>query len=115
MIIIRCIKNVEKELEVVNNELERELKKVESDYSYILDLQNTKSDLENYLEKYKKNLSELNDIEARIYYKIVYDGLNIMKAIEKVAEENYLNSQKPTDTIHIYKKIFPKVKKLLEI
>lgn len=113
MIIVKCIKNVEKELEVINSELERESTKQEKNEEYITELSKEKENLEEYLESYKKNLKELNEIETRIYYKIVYEGFGVMKAIEKVAEENYLNGVKPTNVQWIHTKIFPNVKKKL--
>lgn len=113
MIIVKCIKNVEKELEVINSELERELSKSSHNAELIVELKKEKSNLEKYLENYKKSLKELNEIESRIYYKIVYEGISVMKAIEKVAEENYLNGVKPTNVQWIHTKIFPNVKKRL--
>ena len=108
MIIVKCIKKVEKELEVINSELNRESKKEEVNQQYICELSKTKDELEKYLEQYKKNLSELDDIEARIYYKIVYQGLNPMKAIDKVAEENYLRDISPCNPDYIRKSIYAK-------
>lgn len=115
MIIVKCIKNVEKELEVIGSELERELTKKDKNEQYILQLKNEKENLDNYLEKYKKNLSELDDIEARIYYKIVYEGINPTRAIDIIAEENYLNDKKPTNSIYIFNKIYPNVKKMIKV
>lgn len=114
MIIVKCIKNVEKELEVINSELKRESTKQKKNEKYIIELFKEKENLEEYLEQYKKNLSELNEIETRIYYKIAYEGLNPMKAIEKVAEENYLKDITPCNVCYIHRKIFPKVRKLLK-
>ena len=113
MIIIECIKNVEKELEVINIELERESKKEVVNLDLIKKLTTKKDELQQYIDKYKSNLSKLDDVRARIYYKIVYEGLNPMKAIDKVAEENYLNDKKPTSNNYIFRVIYPKVKKML--
>lgn len=113
MLIVKCIKNVEKELEVVNIELERERKKEEVDPLKIKELTYKQEELQQYLDKYKSNLSQLDDIEARIYYKIAYEGLNPMKAIDKVAEENYLNDKKPTSNNYIFRVFYPNVKKML--
>lgn len=108
MLIIKCIKNVEKELEIVNLELERTNN---SDKELLMQ----KEELTSYLEKYKQALKSLDEIESRIYFKIVYEGIPPTKAIEKVAEENYLKDIKPNNWVYIYNKIYPKVKKLLEI
>ena len=113
MIIVKCIKNVEKELEIISIELERESLKENPDEKYTNKLLKEKEKLEKYLNKYKDNLSKLDDIEARIYYKIAYEGLNPMKAIDKVAEENYLNDKKPTNNNYIFRTIYPKIKKML--
>ena len=114
MIIVKCIKNVEKELEVINSELERESTKQEKNKEYIAELSKEKENLEEYLENYKKNLKELDEIETRIYYKIVYDGMNSMKAIEKVAEENYLTDKRPSNSNYIFRKIYPKIRKMIK-
>lgn len=113
MLIVKCIKNVEKELEVINIELERESSKESPDEAYINKLFKEKDKLEKYLNKYQDNLSKLDDLESRIYYKIAYEGLNPMKAIDKVAEENYLNDKKPTSNNYIFRTVYPKIKKML--
>lgn len=114
MIIVKCIKNIEKELEVINSELERESTKQKKNEEYITELSKEKENLEEYLESYKKNLKELDEIETRIYYKIVYEGFGVMKAIEKVAEENYLKDTIPSNACYIHREIFPKVRKMLK-
>lgn len=113
MIIVKCIKNVEKELEVIDIELERESNKKQANQEQIDKLVKQKEDLQSYIDKYKLNLSQLDDLSARIYYKIAYEGLNPMKAIDKVAEENYLNDKKPTSNNYIFRTIYPKIKELL--
>lgn len=114
MIIIKCIKNVEQELKVIQSELERELSKQNQNEERISALTKSKNELQNYIEKYKKILANLDDVEARIYYKIVYEGINPTKAIDIIAEENYLNDKKPTSSGHIFRKIYPKIKKEIE-
>ena len=114
MLIVKCIKNVEKELKVIKSELERESIKENKNQKYIDELIKNKEELENYIEKYKENLSQLDDIEARIYYKIVYEGINPTKAIDIIAEENYLNDKKPTSSGHIFREFYPKVKKMIK-
>lgn len=107
MLVVKCIKNVEKELQVVNLELER------TGYEDQELIQKQK-ELTDYLEKYKSVLLELSDMESRLYYKIVYEGLNPSRAIEKVAEENYLNDVRPNNPDHIRKFIYKNVKKYLQ-
>ena len=107
MLIVKCIKNVEKELEIVNLELKRT-------NNADKELLKEKEELTAYLENYKEALKGLDEIESRIYYKIVYEGFPPTKAIEKVAEENYLRDIKPNNWVYIYNKIYPTVKKLLE-
>jgi len=55
----------------------------------------------------KKDLSELNGIEYSLYSKIIVGGLNISKAIEKVAEEE------GKDISTIWKNYYPKIKNRL--
>ncbi len=114
MIIVKCIKNVEKELEVINSELNRESKKEKVNQQYICELSKNKDELERYLNQYKKNLSELDNIEARLYYKIVYEGLPPTKAINKIADENYARDLRPSSPEHIFRTFYPKIKKLIE-
>lgn len=106
MIIVKCINDVKTELEVVDLELQRT-------GNNNPELISKKEELVSYLEKYQNALKNMNDLESRIYCKIVFDGLNPMKAIEKVAEENYLKDIKPSTPLHIYQKYFPKVRKFL--
>ena len=49
----------------------------------------------------------------RIYVNIL-SGLSINKSIAKVANENYFNNIKPTSERAIYKKYYPKLKKILK-
>ena len=56
----------------------------------------------------KKDLSELNGIEYNLYSKIVVDGLNISKAIEKVSIEE------DKDVSTIWKNYYPKIKKKIQ-
>lgn len=70
---------------------------------------------EQLIKKCKENLSKLsnNSIEYRIY--IYYlDGLNINKAISKVADENYRMNIKPSSERAIYKNYYSKIKKYIE-
>lgn len=69
---------------------------------------------EDLIEECKKNLKELsnNKIEYRLYLKIL-NGLKPSKAVEEVANENYLNGVKPTDIPYIFTKYYKKIKKYL--
>lgn len=44
--------------------------------------------LKNYLNVMSENLSKLDGIKYRLYYEIVVNGMNISKAVEKVANTN---------------------------
>lgn len=57
----------------------------------------------------KKDLSELKGIEYNLYSKIVVEGLNVSKAIEKVS----LEEEKDISTI--WKNYYPKIKKRLQL
>ena len=57
----------------------------------------------------KKDLSELKGIEYNLYTKIIVDGFNISKAIEKVAQEE------EKDISTIWKNYYPKIKNKLII
>ncbi len=71
---------------------------------------------EELIEKCKYNLSKLSDNQIcyRIYLYIL-NGMKISKAIEKVAEENYLKGIKPTSEAGIYKYYYPKLKKIINV
>lgn len=66
------------------------------------------------IEKCKKSLEELsnNKIEYRLYLKIL-NGLKPSKAVEEVANENYLNGIKPTVYLIFLQNIIKKIKKYL--
>ena len=96
MIVIKCIKQVETELNTINSELERIKNNKLNNTDYKAELLIEKQKLEEILDKYKLNLYELPDIESRLYRKLVYEGKNVTKAVDEIAEENYLNSEKTT-------------------
>jgi len=110
--IIKCIKQVELELNTINDELKR-IGNNPKDIHYFEDLQNEKQMLEKQKNKYKENLKKLPDLESRIYNKVVYEGINVTKAIRDIADENYMNDQKPTDPDYIFKKYWKKVKEII--
>ena len=68
------------------------------------------------LEKCKNNLSKLSSDQIcyRIYVKIL-NGYSLSKAIELVAEENFLNDEKPYHINSIWRNYYPKLKKILKV
>lgn len=60
--------------------------------------------LKNNLNLMKENLKKLDGIENKLYYQIVVKGLNVTKAIDKVAYEE------DKDISTIWKIYYPKVK-----
>lgn len=70
---------------------------------------------EQLIEKCKDNLSKLSDNQIcyRIYLHML-NGLNPSKAIEKVAEENYVNDVKPSSTQSLWL-YYKKIKKILKL
>lgn len=63
---------------------------------------------ENTIKKIEDNLCELKDIETRIYYEIVINGMGISKAIEKIAEET------DRDISTLWKNYYPNVKSKIQ-
>lgn len=63
----------------------------------------------------KDNLKKMssNQIYYRIYLHLL-NGLSTSKAIEKVAEENLKNGEKPTDVTTIWKNYYKKMKKMIK-
>lgn len=68
--------------------------------------------LQSYLNDMESTLSKTSGIEYSLYYEIVVNGLNISKAVERVARDY----DKDTQTIwkHHYKKIKRDVKKVIK-
>lgn len=66
--------------------------------------------LQSYLDSMNESLSKMTGIEYQLFYEIVYNGLSVSKAIEKIAEL----TDKDTSTIwkYHYKKIKKDVKKI---
>ena len=60
------------------------------------------------IDQMEKNINELTGIENKLYKEIVIKGMNISKAIEKVAEEEN------KDVSTLWKNYYPKVKKKIE-
>ena len=69
--------------------------------------------IKNILEKCKTNLSQLSDNQIcyRLYLKML-NGFTPTKAVEKVAEENYLNDVSPSAVSKIWD-YYRKLKKIL--
>lgn len=69
---------------------------------------------EQLVEKCKKNLEKLsiNKIEYRLYLALL-SGLNPNKAVEKIANENYVNDIKPSSTSGIWN-YYSKLQKILK-
>lgn len=84
------IRLLEKYQENINEEINNLIETVDAQNKIIIQI--------------KKDLSELNGIEYNLYSKIIVDGLNISKAIEKVAEEER------KDISTIWKNYYPKIK-----
>lgn len=68
------------------------------------------------LENCQKNLEKFSEdkICYRIYVKIL-NGYSLSKAIDKVAEENYINNVRPCHPYTIWKNYYPKMKKILKV
>ena len=64
--------------------------------------------LEIYLNKMDASLKELNGIENKLYYEIIVKGINVTKAVDKVAFAH----DKEISTV--WKNYYPKVKKTIE-
>lgn len=75
-----------------------------------------KSVLEKLLKKQEEtiklienDLKELNGIENKLFKEIVINGINVSKAIEKIAEEE------EKDVSTLWKNYYPKVKEKIDI
>ena len=102
--IITCIKSAELVLSCLEKEYkDNPSEKIEENIEL----------LKEKINFYKESFKQMPEIENRLYYKIAYEGKNIMKACNEVANENYMNNSKPTDAIHIYKKYYKNIKKIL--
>ncbi len=72
----------------------------EKEYQNIINIIKSKEDK---LQKYRTNLSKLsnNKIEYRLYLAIL-NGLTPSKAVEKVANENFMNQVKPSSVVGVW-------------
>ena len=55
-----------------------------------------------------------NQVCYRIYLNIL-NGMSVSKAIEKVADENYINNVKPSSSETIWKYYYPNLKKIINV
>lgn len=71
---------------------------------------------QNLIDKCKDNLSKMsnNSIEYRLYLKLL-NGITPTKAVQEIAEENYLNDIKPTNESYIFRTSYKKIKELLKV
>ena len=106
---IKYINDLSVEIEILND-LKNNL---DCDTSDIEDKIRRKKEI---LEKCKTNLERLSEDQIchRIYVKIL-NGQSLSKAIEQIAEENYLQDLKPCTSNTIWKNYYPKLKKILKI
>lgn len=88
------IRLLEKYQKDINNEINNLIETVDTQNKIIIQI--------------KKDLFELKGIEYNLYSKIIIEGLNISKAIEKVS----LEEEKDISTI--WKNYYPKIKKRLQ-
>lgn len=108
MISMDCYNNSIAELDILYQRLE--LIKINEKK-----LLNEKRTIGKTIEKYKektsqirKLLSDLDGIEYELFYEIVINGLNVSKAVEKIAEQN------EKDISTIWKNYYPKVKNYIK-
>lgn len=107
---IKYINDLKIEIDMLNDTLKE--CHDEREYNNIIKIINSKNEL---MQKYKDNLSKLSDckIEYRIYYKML-NGLSPSRAIEEVAEENYLKGVKPADVNFIWTNYYKNLKKIIK-
>ena len=102
---IKYINDLQLEIEILEN-----LK----DNSNNEDIENKIKAKKAILKKCKENLEKLSF--NQIYYKLylyILNGLTPSQAVDKVAEDNYLNDVKPTAPSNIWK-YYTKMKKILK-
>lgn len=88
------------------------LEKLNNSNQEIIDKINKKKKL---LKECRDNLAKLSNksIEYRLYLYLL-DGMTPTQAVNKVADENYLNNIKPSSTNFIWKKYYKNLKKILK-
>lgn len=95
---IKYINDLKIEIDMLNDTLND--CRDEREYKNITRILASKNEL---MKKYKDNLEKLSDnqIEYRIYLKML-NGIKPSKAVEEVAEENYLNNIKPNSLTQVW-------------
>lgn len=106
MIVLDCINTVKLALQIVELEYE------DCPNQNLLE---AKIELERKINKYLRNCEQMNEIENRLYYKIAFEGKNVMRACNEVADENYYNNVKPNNIEHIRRIYHNKVKKYINV
>lgn len=100
------------------NDLQLEIKILEDvkkgGHCDIEEINNKIKNKQELMARCKENLSKLSDdkICYRIYLKML-NGLSASRAVEEVAEENYIKNIKPVDTTTLWKNYYKKVKQFL--
>jgi len=109
---MECIKYIN-DLTIEISILE-DMKNNYADVSKINEITETLNNKKNQLQEYKDKLNKLsnNQICYRLYSKIL-NGESLTKAVESVAEENYLNNVKPNSVSAIWR-YYKKMKKYLK-
>lgn len=85
--------------------IEQEMKLFKSEKEKLTE---TKNELSKILNDMKEKLKNLKGIEQELFYEIVINGLNVTKAVDKVAFHN------DVDSSTIWKRYYKNVKKELE-
>lgn len=104
-----CYNNSILELNILNKRLDVLKKEKENLLNEEKVLRETIKFYINKTNTIKNNISNLKGIEYELYTEIVINGLNVSKAVEKVAEKN------EKDVSTIWKNYYPKIKTFLEI
>lgn len=81
----------DKNIEYVSQLLKRDKKTGLTIEEEIVMLQKEISQIQSTLDKMKYHLKHFKGLEYKLYCKVVVDGLNITKAVEKLAEEEYMS------------------------
>ena len=106
MIVLDCKKSVKLALQIVN---------IEYSENPSTELLLERKKLEDRIDMYLDNCKQMNEIENRLYYKIAYEGKNVMKACNEVADENYFKNIKPNNIEHIRRIYHNNVKKYINV
>lgn len=100
--------NTKTEYNLMNDRLEaidNQRKYLEEEKKTLLNLINSHYST---LEKMERSLQSLEGIEKKLFYEIAIKGLNVTRAVDKIANIYELDSST------IWKKYYPKVKKFIK-